>query len=482
MRILLINTNREMTPFPVLPTGACLVASALARDGGHEVRFLDLLFSRNPRQDVLAAFSDFRPDATGLSIRNIDNVDFLSPAYYLWDVLKDVANPLREAGAGNIVLGGPGFSIEPEAVLRLMGARLGVVGDGENAMVRLAGALEAGGEGLDAVPGLAWIGADGGFRRNAREYSCNLDALAFSRPWRWLNLEKYRSYGASIGIQTKRGCMLGCSYCVYNSIEGRTYRLRSPESIGAELEECASEAPIRDVDFTDSTFNAPLDHAKEVCAMLAGHKAGFRFHTSGINPGFMDAEFAGLLKAAGFRTVMITAESASDAALEGLKKGFTSADVRKTLEFVRPLGMKIFWFFLLGGPGETMETVNETFRFMAEEIPKDHLVYIGMGIRIQSGSPLERISVEQGIIGRGESLLEPKFYFSPDITREELFAKASSEVVSHPNYVQAIDFQGGRGPVLLARLFAFLGIKNPSWSFVPTLFKYFPFTRKKVRL
>ncbi len=480
MKVLIVNTNREKTPFPVLPVGACLVASAAADLGRHDVRLLDLNFSSDPRGETERALSEFKPDVTGLSIRNIDNVDSVAPVLYLEGIRKDVADPLRERRGGAIVAGGPGFSIEPAGIMGMMGADFGVVGDGELAFAGLLKALESG-SGFESVPGLVWKDSAGAIRTNPRAHPPGLDELPRSRPWRWLDLSRYRSYGASFGVQTKRGCMLSCAYCVYNSIEGKSYRVRSAASIGEELDECARESPFRDVEFTDSTFNAPLDHAKEVCAEISRRSRRFRFHTSGINPGFVDAELAGLLARAGFRSVMITAESASDPALEGLRKGFTSADVRKTLDLVKPLGIKVFWFFLLGGPGETRETVEETLKFIGEEIPRDHVVYIGIGIRIQSGSPLERIARDEGVIGPDEPLLAPRFYFSPPTDSKWLRERVDREVLAHANYVQAIDYQGGKGPVILARLFSFLRLRNPSWSFVPTLYRLIPFARKKDR-
>ena len=72
MRVLLINSNRFKQPWPVIPFGLCCVASAV-EEAGHEVKFLDLCFSRNPTRDIGQTVETFDPDVVGVSIRNIDN-------------------------------------------------------------------------------------------------------------------------------------------------------------------------------------------------------------------------------------------------------------------------------------------------------------------------------------------------------------------------------------------------------------------------
>ena len=126
MKFLLVTTNREMTPIPVLPLGACLVASSLSETHRHEVRVLDLLFSRDPAGDLRRTLAAYRPEVVGLSIRNIDNVDYLTPVFYFEELENMVMAPLKAYGDALVVAGGPGFSIEPESILRALGIRFGV--------------------------------------------------------------------------------------------------------------------------------------------------------------------------------------------------------------------------------------------------------------------------------------------------------------------------------------------------------------------
>src|SRR5664279_1789907 len=82
MKILLISTNRNNLPMPVMPIAACIVAQA-AEQAGHTVFLLDLMFTRDPTADIQAALARWQPDVVALSVRNIDNVDMHNPLFFL---------------------------------------------------------------------------------------------------------------------------------------------------------------------------------------------------------------------------------------------------------------------------------------------------------------------------------------------------------------------------------------------------------------
>ena len=99
-------------------------------------------------------------------------------------------------------------------------------------------------------------------------------------------LALYKLYNTPFSIQTKRGCALACTYCTYNRIEGRAYRLRSPAAVADEIEDFVKSTGIRTVEIVDSTFNVPLDHAKAVLAEIISRSLKLRLLTMGLNPRF----------------------------------------------------------------------------------------------------------------------------------------------------------------------------------------------------
>ena len=136
MKVLMISTNRNRLPVPVMPAGACLVAEAVRR-AGHEVRLLDLMFEPDPARAIGAAVCSFAPDVAGISMRNIDNNDMQNPRFYAADEARGLM-ALYTPGNGYaggpclrgrlpVVLGGPDKELHGPAhefhKLRLPGAR-----------------------------------------------------------------------------------------------------------------------------------------------------------------------------------------------------------------------------------------------------------------------------------------------------------------------------------------------------------------------
>src|SRR5512143_2586310 len=105
-RILIISTNREMSPQPTVPVGAAWVAEAL-HQAGFVVGFLDLCFAREPLKRIKGVLDTFEPDGIGISVRNVDNGDFLSPRSFIPE-LKTYTDFIKENTAAPILLGGPG--------------------------------------------------------------------------------------------------------------------------------------------------------------------------------------------------------------------------------------------------------------------------------------------------------------------------------------------------------------------------------------
>src|SRR3972149_594011 len=129
MQILLISANNEKTPYPVSPIGLAYVASALLKDG-HDVKILDLCFAEDIGSSVQQIIASFKPDIIGLSIRNIDNLTYPKSVFYL-PAIKSVVDAVKPMNIP-VIVGGSGFALCPEAVLRYLGLEFGIVGEGED--------------------------------------------------------------------------------------------------------------------------------------------------------------------------------------------------------------------------------------------------------------------------------------------------------------------------------------------------------------
>src|SRR5213594_5162005 len=142
MRVLLVSANQERSPDPVAPLGVCYVATAAA-EAGHEVHVLDLCFSEDPPADVRAAVAAHRPEAIGISLRNVDNCAYPDTVSYL-PHYRAVVEACRAASAAPIVLGGSAFTTMPAHYLDVLAVPYGIVGEGEESFVALLASLAAG--------------------------------------------------------------------------------------------------------------------------------------------------------------------------------------------------------------------------------------------------------------------------------------------------------------------------------------------------
>ena len=461
-RVLLVSTNRERQPYPVVPNGLACVASALDA-AGHRVRFLDLCFASDPVATARKVAAEFKPDVIGISVRNIDNSDAIALRHYTPQA-RSILHALRQAAPGaKVIAGGAAFGVAPEALFRDLGVDYAVAGDGERASVSLVDALSSGGP-IEALPGLV-RDRNGTVVFTPPGEDADLDSLPHPALHRWIDLARYQRHGATIPIQTKRGCVYKCIYCTYRNVEGWGYRTRDPELVADEIEELRIKAGVHHFDFVDSTFNSPPGHAIQVCEAITRRRLDVQLDTTNFTPATASAELLGAMKAAGFRSLGITAESASDPVLEKLEKGFDAAKVHEVAERVEKFGIRTLWIFLVGGPGETAATVEETLAFAAWRLRRGDAVYLTVGLRIYPGTTLHRIAIAEGVVPAESTLLDPTFYFSSAIEFRATVARLKKFAADHPRFMFSAD---SRSVVLpyLTRAASILRLPRPHWQYM----------------
>lgn len=409
MKILLISANTEKINILPLPLGLICVAVA-ARNAGHEVKLVDLMAeaeNNSARTRVRNCLISFNPDVIGVSVRNIDNQDMAHPVFFL-DPVKALIKDCHTVSNAPIVLGGAGFSIFPQRSLNYLGGDMGIRGEGERAFVSLLDALGRG-TGLSEIPGL--------YNRDCSpavkaQYAKNLDDFPLSDPGiaSQCAADKNEIW---MPFQTRRGCPMRCSYCSTPSIEGCAVRKRRPQSVADALA-AHTEAGFKKFYFVDNTFNMPLSYAKELCRAIisSGLKMEWRciLYPSGI-----DRELAGLLARAGCFEAGIGFESGSKKILRKMNKRFSPQDVFQTSELLKAEGIRRIGFLLLGGPGETRETVKKSLAF-ADRLGMDNMK-ITVGIRIYPETDLAKAAVADCLVSPDDDLLFPKFYMVPGLEK-----------------------------------------------------------------
>jgi radical SAM superfamily enzyme YgiQ (UPF0313 family) len=428
-RVLFVNANETTRPYRVAPLGLAFVATATER-AGHAVRFVDLPQTPKGQRQFLAALRDWQPEYVALGIRNLDNSDFHALETYLNGPAELIRIARQIVPHARFIVGGPAGTVEPERVATTVGCNHLVLGEGEESLPQLIARLDAG----EAVPRI--VGADD----KGTPFRVALpDHLPAPGLHRWVeNFAPYLRGDAGYPVQTKRGCPLKCTYCTYGRIEGVRYRFLSPNAIADEIEGALARG-IRDFEFVDSTFNLPTKHALEVLQTLRDRKLQANYIGTGLNPRQLPDELLAAMRELGFRSVILTAESASDTMLASYEKNYRRDRLFAAAEALQRHSIRALWVFLLGGPGETPETVEQTLSFISQSVPSPNAVYITSGIRIYPGSPIGdeldhgRLSVES--LRRRVEHADVPFYYSehtpPDLARSALAQVSTLPAASH---------------------------------------------------
>ena len=466
MKVLLISTNRERTPYPVLPVGPCLVAARLEEEG-FAVEVADLMWEDDPPRAAAAAVARAAPDVIGVSMRNIDNSDLIETKYFVPDAAELFA-ALRRATPAPVVLGGAAAAIEPVRLFRALAPDAILYGDAEDRFPVWLRARERGEPCLD-LPGLV-VEHEGRLIHNPLHSTEPIDGLPDAALFRYVDMPRYMRREGVYPIQTKRGCGFTCTYCTYGTLEGIRYRFRPPAAVVEEIER-AHAAGATFFEFVDAVFSHPPIQARGVLNGILNRRLPVKLTAAGFNPVGVTEDLVALMRRAGFIATTCTVESASDAVLERMQKGFRREAVSRLAIWLPRNGIPAVWVFLVGSPGETRDTVAETFEFIDREIPRRDLVYITHGVRVYPGTGLERRLRADGLIGPAANLLEPFFYLSPDLPRDWYFDYLEGFARQHANVVHSFEAQQ---PIVdrLTRACMYLPLPKPRWRVLPYLRRF----------
>jgi radical SAM superfamily enzyme YgiQ (UPF0313 family) len=447
MRVLLISANMEKLPDPVAPLGLAYLSSAL-KAHGHEVRCLDLCFMENAEEALGNAISSFLPEAIGLSLRNVDNVSYPDTLSYL-PFHKEVVERCRRLTRSPIFLGGSGFTLMPEAILRYLGADGGIAGEGEEAFP----------EALAAMADGSFSKVEGFFPRSScSRPACIRDLDSLPRPdWDGLELEKYFSQGGMGNLQSKRGCPFECIYCTYPLIEGKKVRLRSPGKVAQDAESLIRRG-VENAFIVDNIFNYPETHAREVCRAFIEKRIPLRWACY-AHPVFFSRDLAADMKRAGCTGVEFGTDSGSPSVLAKLGKAIGPDDIRRASHLAQDAGLEVCHSLSLGAPGETEETLQDTFDLMEEISPT--AVIAMLGLRVFPGTDLARLAQSEGIISPGHDFLTPTFYLAPAV-KNQVVEISREKAAAHPNWI----FPGLHINVSsrLQSKLRRIGVKGPLWE------------------
>jgi radical SAM superfamily enzyme YgiQ (UPF0313 family) len=228
-----------------------------------------------------------------------------------------------------------------------------------------------------------------------------------------------------VSLYTGRGCRSRCTFCLWpQTVGGHRYRTRSVEHVVAEIARARGHFPtVKEYFFDDDTFTDDLPRAEAIARGLGRLGVTWSCNAKANVP----RSTLEVLRDNGLRLLLVGYESGSQAILNQVKKGVRIDIAREFTKNAKALGIKIHGTFIMGLPGETHETIEETIRF-AREIDPDSL-QVSLAAPYP-GTALYQEALERGWLQQSELVDDAGVQASvlgyPHLSRTEIFASVES--------------------------------------------------------
>jgi radical SAM superfamily enzyme YgiQ (UPF0313 family) len=438
-KVFMISSNVTVKPYPVYPLGMAMVSHDLRRRG-HETLEWDFLAQGESVESLIEAIKAFAPEVIGISIRNIDNCNYGNLVTYTQFCIN-IVSAIRASSGSFIVLGGSGYSLFPDILLERTGADYGIVGEGEVVFADLVESLAAG-----RLPPEKTLCAKTPLRGDEV-------AIAERNP---AHIDFYMKSGGMINVQTKRGCPFKCAYCTYPFLEGRSFRRRPAKDVADEIQMLVEKHNIDYYFIADSVYNDTGGQYLEITEELVRRGITVPWMAY-FKPGKFRQADVELLKRSGLRAVEWGTDCASDRTLKGMGKSFSWKDVAHSNAVFSAANIYCAHFIIFGGPAETPQTVEEGLANIARL--ENCVVFAATGIRVIPGTPMHQRALKEGAVSAEDNLLEPVFYFSPDVTAEYLDTTISGSFSARADRIYPIESNSE-----MATAFHKRGYRGPVWD------------------
>jgi radical SAM PhpK family P-methyltransferase len=278
-----------------------------------------------------------------------------------------------------------------QVALDEIGADIYVIeGQGEATLARVIDCLRSG-KPVRPVPNLVYQEAGVYWRTATQPEDNDLDRTDVD--WSKLSAEPL---GHSISLRTARSCAFQCSFCNYPNRAGKL-KLSALETIKRELDSIRRLDDVRHIAFVDDTFNVPLDRFKEICRLMIRERYGFEWY-SYFRCSNSDLEAFDLMAESGCKGVFLGIESGAPSVLKLMNKAAKPEQYEHGIAQLKQRGILTFASFIVGFPGETSETVEQTIALITRAAPDFYRAQLWY---CEAGTPVDRRREELGIEGDG---------------------------------------------------------------------------------
>jgi len=337
------------------PLGLAYIASFLEKNG-FRAAIVDMQVEHRPFEEVVKRLN-IEPALIGITAVTTTYNDGI-----------EIAELCRKIfGKAKIVMGGVHPTHTPDEVLKHEFVDYVVRGEGEIPFLKLA--LE---EKKEDILGVSYK-KDGKFIHNPQaEHIQNLDLLPFPA-YHLLKVERYLpSLGSyrrlpAISMINSRGCPGTCTYC-FGAYLGKKIRSHSPRYMADEIKMLKSKYGIKEVAFYDDTFTVYKKKVIEFCNILIKEKIDITW-VCFARVDFIDSEMLQIMKKAGLHQILYGVESGNQEILRNIGKRTPLSRVREVINMTKETGVECRISLMLGNPGETRKTLEQTINFSVELDP-----------------------------------------------------------------------------------------------------------------
>lgn len=377
-KILLVSPRSNGGGYPkqseMYPNGALLLLGTIVEDQSNKVRILHMGAEGITYPDFQAYVRGFKPDLVGITCVTFQAEE----AGHLTKIIKKISKDIK------VVIGGPHPSaLGSKALDEFPLADAIVIGEGELSFLQIV-------EGLVEPKGLII---------NDRLESKSLGMLPVPN----LDLIDLRLFtgayppGPKPGmfVMGSRGCPFSCTFCS-KAVFGKEVRYRNPLHVAYEMHHLVKDWGIKEIFLQDDTFNLNRRWAEELLFQIRQYNLHKRvlFRTPcRVNEGLIDLKLLREMKETNFWLIFYGVESGNQEMLNSMCKGTTLGEIKKAFNLTHKVGIKTEASFIIGLPGETPETINDSIKLWREIKP--HWTSFSRAIPFP-GTDLERIVKAKG--------------------------------------------------------------------------------------
>ena len=337
-----------------MPDWLCYAAAVLKNEG-IDTELYDFVARGWDKKKLFALLKEKKPDFLIL--------DSTTPSIFS-DL--ECAHIAKDAAGAKVIMVGPHATALPEETLRNSQGSVDLIALGEFDYT-IADIIRQW-PNISAVEGIAFLKDDAFTRTPPRRLIEDLDALPFPSR-QGLDIMHYFDAGRLypyIDIIGGRGCPYQCTFCQWPQvIFGHHYRFRSAKNIVDEIEYDLQLFPLLrygEFFFEDDTFTVNKERAWEICKEISRRNLKINW-SANARPDIYDIELFKEMKRLGCREFLVGFESGNQQILDNVKKGVTLAQSREFMRTAKEAKISVHGCFVVGLPGETKETAQETIDF-----------------------------------------------------------------------------------------------------------------------